>query len=206
MPNIMKGWEKKGGLLHRNAPLKERIGTAMYRLKAQESKLQGVSMRMQQHDKVLFEKCVAAQATKDAQRAAMYANEVAEVRKISKIILRAELALEQVHLRLETVEEFGDVVVAMIPVAGVVHTLKNQLAGVVPEVSYELGQIGDDLGKIVVDIGESTGQAWEIGASDEAQKILDDATAVADQRMKERFPEIPALVPAPEGTHEFARK
>ena len=205
--NVAKGWEGRGGLLHRSPSLKERIGTATYGLRTQLTKLENASSRMQTHDKSLFEKCVAAQAMRDSSRAAMYANECAEVRKMSKIILRAEMALEQVMLRLETVEEFGDVVVVMGPVAGVVHSLKTQLAGVIPEVSYELGQIGEDLNKIVIDVGESTGQAWEIGSSGgEAQKILDDASAVAEQRMKERFPELPGLVPAAEGSHEIARK
>jgi len=50
----------------------------------------------------------------------MYANEIAEIRKIAKVTLRSELALEQVVLRLETIQEFGDVAAMMGPVAGVV--------------------------------------------------------------------------------------
>ncbi|MEM3047508.1 MAG: Snf7 family protein, partial [Candidatus Bathyarchaeia archaeon] len=136
-----------------------------------------------------------------------YANECAEVRKMSKILLRAQMALEQVMLRLETVEEFGDVIVVMGPVAGVVHSLKTQLAGVIPEVSYELGEIGEELNKIVVDVGESTGHAWEISSTgEEAQKILDDAAAVSEQRMKERFPDLPTIIPTAEGSHQTTTK
>jgi len=205
--NVAKGWEGHGGLFHRSSSLKERIATSTYRLRTQLTKLENASTRMQTHDRQLFEKCVAAQAMRDSSRATMYANECAEVRKMSKIILRAQMALEQVLLRLETVEEFGDIVVVMGPVAGVVHSLRTQLAGVIPEVSYELGEIGEELNKIVVDVGESTGQAWEIGSmGGEAEKILNDASAVAEQRMKEKFPELPGLIPAVEGSHETTRK
>jgi len=115
---------------------------------------------------------------------------------MAKVVLRGQLALEQVLLRLETVEEFGDFAASMKPVIGVVHSLRSQLAGVIPEVSYELGVINEDLNKIVVDIGESGGRAWEIEPTGEAQKILDDASALAEQRMKEKFPELPAAVPS----------
>jgi len=193
----IKTWDKGGRLIHRE-PLKKRVDYATYRLRIQKSRLEGASMRMTQHDRELFEKCVNAQSHKDAQRAAMYANECAEVRKMAKVVLRGELALEQVLLRLETVEEFGDFAASMKPVLGVVQSLRSQLAGVIPEVSYELGQINEDLNRIVVDIGESTGRTYEIEPSGEAQKILDDATALAEQRMKEKFPELPAAVPSAE--------
>ncbi|MEM2905631.1 MAG: Snf7 family protein [Candidatus Bathyarchaeia archaeon] len=193
----IKSWDKGARLIHRE-PLKKRIDYAAYRLRVQKSRLEGASMRMAQHDRELFEKCVSAQTRKDSQRAAMYANECAEVRKMAKVVLRGELALEQVLLRLETVEEFGDFAASMKPVIGVVHSLRSQLAGVIPEVSYELGEISEDLGKIVMDIGESTGRTWEIEPSGEAQKILDDAGALAEQRMKEKFPELPAAVPSVE--------
>jgi len=193
----LKGWEKGGRFIHKE-PLKKKVDQAVYRLRVQRSRLEGASMRMNQHDKELFAKCVAAQTTKDAQRAAMYANECAEVRKLSKVIIRSELALEQVMLRLETVEEFGNFAASMKPVVGVVRALGSQLAGVIPEVSFELNQIGEDLTKLVIDVGETTGHTWDIEASGEAQSILADASAVAEQRLKERFPELPAAVPAGE--------
>lgn len=202
----VKGWDKRTGIIRRQPPLKERVAHSMYRLKVQENRLEGAAMRMQQHDRTLFEKCVAAQTTKDASRAAMYANECAEVRKMQKVILRAALALEQVTLRLESVQEFGDIIVTMAPVAGVVRSLQSQLSGVIPEVSYELGRIGEDLGKIVIEFGETTGAGWEIEATGEAQKILDEASAVAEQKMKERFPEIPAIAVPSEKIGEAGRR
>ncbi|MEM3692438.1 MAG: Snf7 family protein [Candidatus Bathyarchaeia archaeon] len=205
-PNTVKGWERATGLIRKQAPLKERIAHSLYRLKVQQNRLEGAAMRMQQHDRNLFEKCVAAQASKDSSRAAMYANECAEVRKMQKIILRAALALEQVILRLESVQEFGDVVVAMAPVAGVVKSLQSQLSGVIPEVSYELGRIGEDLGKIVIEFGETTGTGWEIEATGEAQRILEEASAIAEQKMKERFPEIPAVMEPTEKVGEAMKK
>lgn len=188
-----KSWDKPTGIVRRRRPLKERIDEAIYRLKSQLNKLEMASMRMSQHEKQLFEKCVTAQAIGDEARASLYANECAEVRKISKLLLKSQLALEQVLLRLETVEEFGDVITVMGPVAGVISALKSQLGGIIPEVGYELGQIGSELSKIVVEVGEATGHKWHLEpVGSEAQKILAEAASLAEQRIKERLPELPS--------------
>src|SRR5207237_1336078 len=83
----------------------------------------------------------------DTARSTMYANEIAEIRKMAKITLRSELALEQVGLRLATIKEFGDVAATMGTIAGVVAAIKNQVHGVIPQVGYDLGDISESLNK-----------------------------------------------------------
>jgi division protein CdvB (Snf7/Vps24/ESCRT-III family) len=107
-------------------------------------------------------------------------------------ILRSQFAIEQVVLRLETVEEFGDIAVEMSPVAGVISSIRGHLSGIVPEVSYTLGEIGDSLNDLVMDSGGATTMSWNISSSgDEADKILLDANTIAEQKMKEKFPTLP---------------
>src|SRR5206468_1766034 len=91
--------------IHHQEPLKEKISQCVYKLKVQQNRLEGANLKTQQHDKSLFDKCVQAQMAKDTMRSAMYANEIAEIRKIAKVTLRSELALEQVVLRLETIQD-----------------------------------------------------------------------------------------------------
>jgi len=177
---------------HHKAPMKEQLSTAIYRLKVQQNKLESASVRMQQHDKDIFAKCVSAQMSHDSARAAMYANECAEVRKIAKVMLQSQLALEQVAMRLETIEEFGDVARMMGPVAGVVRSIKGQIAGVMPEVGYELNQIGDLLNNFVAEAGEPMGSSYDVAASnEESQRILVEAGTIAEQHFKEKFPDLP---------------
>ncbi len=165
----------------------------MYRLKIQKNKLEAATMRMQQHDKDIFAKCVNSQMAHDNARAMMYANECAEVRKMAKVTLQCQLALEQVSLRLETVEEFGDIARMMAPVTSVVHSIKSQISGVIPEVGFELGEIGEVLSGVVDEAGEVSGTSDNINtSSEEAQRILGEANTIAEQHMKDRFPELPA--------------
>jgi division protein CdvB (Snf7/Vps24/ESCRT-III family) len=196
----LKDWDRDSkepvfsrvGRLHHKPDVKEQISSALYRLSTQKSKLESAAMRMQQHDKDIFAKCVNSQMSHDSARAMMYANECAEVRKIAKVTLQCEMALEQVYLRLETIKEFGDVAKMMAPVASVVHSIKNQISGVLPEVSFELGEIGEVLSGIVDEAGEVGGASYDVNASsEEAQRILGEANTIAEQHMKDRFPVLP---------------
>ena len=201
MSDAMKSWEKKQNrstfsriteTVKKPAPLRERISYTIYRLKVQEGRLDQAYQRMQNHYNELFRKCTNAVLAKDSARASIYANECAEIRKMCQTILRSQFAIEQVALRLETVEEFGDIVVEMSPVAGVINSIKGHLAGVVPEVSYKLGEIGDTLNDLVMDAGGASNVSWNVSSSgEESEKILTDANTIAEQKMKEKFPTLP---------------
>jgi division protein CdvB (Snf7/Vps24/ESCRT-III family) len=192
-----------GEHFHHRPSTKEQVSTALYRLKAQQNKLEAAASRMQQHDKEIFNKCVSSQLSHDAARAAMYANECAEVRKMAKITVQCQMALEQVSLRLETIQEFGDVARMMAPVATVVHSIKNQISGVMPEVGLELGQIGELLSGVVDETEQVTGSTYDVAApTQESSKILDEANAIAEQHVKDRFPELPPNGAMPQRTGE----
>jgi division protein CdvB (Snf7/Vps24/ESCRT-III family) len=149
---------------------------------------------MQERDQALYGKCVLAVQGKNTELASIYANECAELRKMAKVILHSELALEQVTLRLEAVNEFGQLAATMMPIAGVVRTLKSQLEGVMPEVSLELSSVNETLEELSMEVGETSENTFDISSSSgESQKILQEANLVAEQKMKERFPELPPI-------------
>ena len=174
-------------------PLKMRLIQAQYKVRSMISRLDAYIARMQERDKTLFERVVEAQMSKDYTRAAMYANEVAEIRKITKQLLTTQIALEQVSLRLETITELGDVYVNLIPVMGVINELKTALKGVMPELSIELAELGDGLQEVVIEAGEFSGVgSVGVASSPEAKKILEEAAMIAEQKMKEQFPELPS--------------
>jgi division protein CdvB (Snf7/Vps24/ESCRT-III family) len=205
--DIIRNWEERepsinlsklSGHIRPQIPLKEKIAQSVYRLKVQQSKLESSALKMQRHDRNLFDKCIAAQMVRDTSRAALYASECAEIRKMASTVLRCELALEKVILRLENIQLFGDTAAMLGPVAKVVESIKSQISGVMPEVSYALGEIGETLNNVCIEVGEATGQQYDESYSDpETQQILNEASAVAAQRMNERFPDLPKVaIPA----------
>ena len=115
---------------------------------------------------------------------------------MAKVILASELALERVILRLQTVEEFGDLMVQMAPIVGVVKETRGKLSGIIPEVSEELEEINGLLSDTMMETGQTEEReaALDVGTA-EAKKVLDEASAIADQKMDEKFPELPVSAP-----------
>ncbi|EHP68410.1 MAG: cell division protein CdvB1/B2 [Metallosphaera yellowstonensis] len=201
---FVRGWngrqepsiaDKLKNSLKPKQPLRYKLVMANYRLKTTVNRLELYISKMQERDRVLFERIVSAQMSKDNARAAMYANEIAEIRKVTKQLIGVQIALEQVQLRLETVTEISDVFSSLIPVIGVVRELKNAIKGVMPELSMDLMEIEETLQEVIIEAGDFTGASVEQAAtSPEARKILQEATAIAEQRMKENFPDLPSFV------------
>jgi len=175
-------------------PLRTRLTEALLRLKMQLSRLDRTAQKMQQRDAALYSKCVSAVEQKNAQLASIYASECAEIRKMAKVILHSQLALEQVALRLELVQQFGQMVYDMKPVAAVVKTIKTQLQGILPEVSMELASVNESLEYVASEVGDVAEESFAMPVSGaDAEKILSEANVVAEQKMRERFPDLPPV-------------
>ena len=177
-------------------PLKPRLDYATKRIEMQIQRLDRATDRFSERDKSIFARIVDAYSKHDMARANVFANELAEIRKMEKMIIHARLALEQIVLRLSTVSELGDVVSTLAPAVGVLRTVRNGMATVFPEAERELGNIGNLLSGIIMDAGQTTGFNIDFQtANEDAQKILTEAATVAEQKVKEKFPELPAGMP-----------
>jgi division protein CdvB (Snf7/Vps24/ESCRT-III family) len=177
-------------------PLKPRLDFAIRRIELQTQKLDQATERFSQRDKTIFARIVDAYAKHDTARANVFANELAEIRKMERLIINARLALEQIVLRLRTVSELGDVVSTLGPAVGVLRSVRAGLVTVFPEAENELGEIGNLLSGIMIEAGQSQGMTLNFdSANEDAQKILTEAATVAEQRIKEKFPELPPGMP-----------
>jgi len=178
------------------APLKPQLDNACRKLELQISKLDQANERFTQKDKALFAKLVNAYTQHDQAHANIYATELAEIRKMTKLIMNARLALDQVALRIRTVSELGDVVSALGPCVGVLRSVSSGLGGVLPEAEGELGDIGNMLSGLMFDAGSTSGMSLNFDSvNEDASKILSEAATVAEQRVSANFPDLPPGMP-----------
>jgi len=182
-------------------PLKQRLEAAVRQIQVQITRLDNTTNRMREKDSAIFNKVVTAIQKHDMSHASVFANELAEIRKISKMVTQAKVALEQIVLRLNTVQELGDIVVTLTPAMAVIRNVRTGLGTVLPEAEHEMGEINSLLSSILVDAGMLGGYTISFeAAGEDAEKILAEASAVAEQRMKEKLPELPigAKIPTTE--------
>jgi division protein CdvB (Snf7/Vps24/ESCRT-III family) len=176
------------------APLKPRIEEAQKKLQLQIAKLDSISGRMHEKDQVIFKRIVLAMQSHDASHARVLSGELSQIRKMNKMVTSAKLALEQIQLRLNTMTELGDVVVTLSPAMSVIKGLQSGLSGMMPEADQSFSQISDLLGNIMTDSGQipSAEIGSFTGANEDTMRIMEEASAVVEMNMKNKFPDLPS--------------
>ncbi len=200
MSNFENRWNKEDAPLFSRVknritpsdPLKPRIEVAERKIQVQISRMEIALSRISDRDAYIFRKVVLALQRHDAPRASMYANELSEVRKLGTLITQSKLAFLQVVMRLNTIRDLGDAVNVISPVMSVVKNVGSNLSYVIPEAKGEISEINNILSDIMVDAGglsNNTHINMET-TNEEADKILSEASFMAEKRMKELFPAI----------------
>jgi division protein CdvB (Snf7/Vps24/ESCRT-III family) len=80
----------------------------------------------------------------------------------------------------------------ILPVAKIKRTIKNRLSSVMPEVYYMLGDVCGTLDALVIDAGQVTSLNYHTVKRGDAEKILAEAFAVAEQKIKDSFHSLPS--------------
>src|ERR1700722_14037956 len=114
-------------------PLKPRLDAVSRQIQTVMAKLDNSMAKIREKDTALFSKTVAAVQRHDNQRASIFANELAEIRRVGKMVTQSRLALEQILLRFNTITELGDVVTTIAPATSIVRNVKRDLMGIMPD-------------------------------------------------------------------------
>jgi division protein CdvB (Snf7/Vps24/ESCRT-III family) len=210
MSNFSKNWtrsdnrgvgEKIRDTVKPQGPLRPRLDTASNRLQAQIQKMDTMLAKMREKDSALFRKIVDAMQKHDVDAGKVLSNELAEVRKVTKLLSHTRMALEQVHLRLSTIHDVGDAVVALAPAVGALKTVKIGLAKFMPDAENEIGDMSSMLGNLLVDTLQGGNFAFQNDvSSEEVEKILAEASAVAEKNVDSRLPSVPGAEELPRFT------
>ena len=194
MPGFTKNWthqnkvdvKNKLNTVFKRDPLRPKVDNAVNKLQLQVTKLDGMIAKVNEKESTLFKKVVNAIQKHDADSAKALSNELAEVRKISHMLNQTKMALEQVSLRLTTVTDMGDVMVALGPAISSVQGLKSRLGKFVPGADNEIGSIQTVLEGVMGSLnGGGNGVNISTGSDAEIDQILKEASAVAEHKVSE---------------------
>lgn len=214
MTNFDKSWtrqekpgvsEKIRGSVKPEGPLKPRIQAGVNKLQVQISKIDTMLNKMRERDAKLFQRIVVAMKNHDTQTSKILSNELAEVRKVSKMLGNARMALEQVQLRLTTIHDLGDAMVAIGPAMSNMKGLKSSLGRFMPEADTELNSMTQTLNGLMMDslAGDSFNGMESEMAGEEIDSILQEASSVAEQQVGDKFPSVPSPASASQEHSNF---
>lgn len=173
--------------------LKPRVEMAVKRLQAQISKLDNMLTKLKQRDEQIFKRIVTATQQHDTHTSKVLSNELGEVRKVSRILGNARMALEQIELRLTTFHDLGDTVITIMPTIGLMKSLKSSLVKFMPEADQEVNRMTEMLGGLMTEtFSGDTSLGVEPSTNAESDKILQEAAAIAESAVNDKLPSMPA--------------
>ena len=176
--------------------LKPRIQTAVNKLQVQTSKMDIMLTKLRERDQQLFDRIVTATQSHDTQTSRVLSSELAEVRKVQRVLGGARNSLEQVQLRLTTIHDLGDAMIAIGPAMSTMRDLKPTMSKFMPEADSELNSMTETLNGLMVDsISGDSFDMQDSAMNEETNAILQEASAVAEQQTDASFPSIPTTTP-----------
>jgi division protein CdvB (Snf7/Vps24/ESCRT-III family) len=175
-------------------PIREVATKSILTLRVQQNKLEQASYRLKERDKILFESCMGALKRNNKEKAAICANEIAEIRKLIKFLYSVQLAIERVVLRLETIKELSEIVVDLKPALKLLQNVSQDLFQVLPDVSNELNNVNSAISetlhatKITADESLIPVNKKTVGG----EEILKEVSNFLEQKLADTLPEPPA--------------
>lgn len=213
MPNLTKDWskqpqpsisEKINDTIKPKGALKPRVQEGIKKLQNQIRKLDSMLTNLQERDAKLFQRIVDATQKHDTQTSKVLGNELAEVRKVTKILSSARIALEQIELRLTTCSDLGDTVVAIMPTMGLMKNLKSSLGKIMPGAEQEIGQMAEMLGGFMTEsFSGDAAFGMDATTNAESESILKEAAAVAESSTGQMFPSAPTSTKEASSTKSY---
>jgi division protein CdvB (Snf7/Vps24/ESCRT-III family) len=190
--NRLNATEKIKEAVRTPQPLKPRIEFAKNRIQSQNQKLDTIIGKLNGKEKSLFNQVVSHLQKHDVKESRVLSNELAQVRKSSKMISQLKTSLEQVHFRLDSTIDVGNVMAALGPAMGSLTNLRPGLSQVLPEVDTQLVEINGVFSDIMTNSSALENASITYDASGEdVDNILSEASAIAEQRVNENFPDVP---------------
>ena len=191
--------ERISSVLKPNKALKPRVEMAIKKLQTQISRLDNMISSLDSRDGKIFGKIVTATQQHNDHDAKAFSKELAEVRKVRRVLGNARMAIEQIELRLTTFHDLGDTVVTVMPTIGLMKNMKSSLTKFMPGADQELNNMAEMLGGLMTETFHSTDASPGVDSvmNSDAEKILQEASAVAEQQSGDKFPSIPNAVSEP---------
>lgn len=137
----------------------------------------------------LFEQVVKAYLEKDEKKAAMYAEELAELRRIRERGVYANLLLEGVIYKIEAVKDLSNANKVIVSLKDVLAAASREVREVAPATSNGLVKLIDMIEDLSINVGEVPKTVdMSPQLSEEAKNILDKASMIAAQRGRREKP------------------
>jgi division protein CdvB (Snf7/Vps24/ESCRT-III family) len=169
------------------------------KLKSQQFKLGQVVVKLTTRDKILFKTCATALHEKNKERAAIFANELAEIRKLTKVIYHTQILVERIILRLETLKEFNAAFSDLKPVLNNLQSVTKSLSTFMPQMAIEMERVNESIFE-VISMSKIDADKLEVPTDVKTpggEEVLAEVADFLEEQLTEQLPTPPTSAPVP---------
>ena len=159
-----------------------RIAVALRDIDAQRKELDALKVRLAARRQKLFETTVRALNEKNKSKAAVYAAEHAEVRKVARVVEASELALTQVSLRLQSITEIGDAMLHMDTAFRSLKLISKEMQGVIPALDAASTDINSTFVETMAQMGQISPNINLDIKTEDSEDLVEQAKRYAEEQ------------------------
>jgi division protein CdvB (Snf7/Vps24/ESCRT-III family) len=174
---------------------KSRITIALRDIEVQRRELEALKARLSERRQKLFDITVKSLQEKNKPKAAVYANEHAEVRKVYRVVEASELALTQVSLRMKSITEIGDAMLHMDTAFKSLKQVSRDMQGVIPALDAASTDINSTLVETMAQMGQISPNINIDIRTEDSEDLVEQAKRFAEeqsQRLRESLNVVPS--------------
>lgn len=171
--------------LRKDDNIKPKIASTIKEIELHRRELENLRVKLDQRRKSLFETTVKAMIAKDKSKAAIYANEWAELRKVGKVVYASELALTQIVLRLESIVDVGEVMSHLGTAFRVLRKVNKTVQGLVPSLDQASDEINSALTETMAEMGNVSPSISLNIQTESGEELIEQARKLAEERAEE---------------------
>ncbi|HIE18829.1 TPA: hypothetical protein EYP75_03795 [Candidatus Bathyarchaeota archaeon] len=180
-------------ILRRNRrSLTEMILEATRELGKCYSRIELVCSKLAKRNQDLFDMCVFHTKKGSKARAAIYANEIAEIRRVLSILEYTRLAVERAILRLDTIRVITPTLEPLQEAFKEVRNALDLVANVMPSMTPEISKLNNVVDEILGETEFNLSMPMSTSVTDSnAEAILREAASLVEEEIKTKIPEPP---------------
>jgi hypothetical protein len=177
-------------------PLKPRINAVIDLIDIEVSKLNVILKDLKSKDNETFGDGMSPikeedYNTSNQQYCGVYLSDPIQKRKLIKMISLSKAIFENINIKLDTISNIADLVSMLSSAIALVKNIRSFMISYLPESKEEVGSISELMGGILIDAGQIEGHVINFEtANEEASRQMEEASLIAEQKIKEEFPSL----------------
>jgi division protein CdvB (Snf7/Vps24/ESCRT-III family) len=178
--------------MQRQEPFRLDIENASTTLQTELLKLVPVQIKLASVEKQLQDQIVIDVFRGEKAHANMLANELVVVRRVSKLVSDLKLVYETLILRIGTIKDYNELLNAINPAVLTLKEVQKDLVKVIPTAKEIFAKMSDVFSNTLVTL-HVVNEPNPHKATDDALEILEEASRVVEEELKQKFPTLPQI-------------